>query len=150
MTRQQNRGIWIWLCSILCSLLELIAIIGAYAASHYTKTRMGMLRHMTYLNGKWEGAVPISAIRWIAICIIIALIILTYLHYRKQKSHFRFGVIVLIWTFGLSVWTVYYLLFYNVEMNRAYYILSFCFILATVFQNILHHCVFLRKRQISI
>lgn len=147
MTRQQNRGIW--LCIILCSLLELMAIIGAYAASHFTKTRMGMLRHVVYLNGKWEQAVPISTIRWIAICMLIALVILAYLHYRKQKAHFRFGVIVMLWTLGLSAWTLYYLLFYNVEMNRAYYIISICFILATLLQNILHHCFFLRKRQIS-
>ena len=111
MTRQQNRGIW--LCIILCSLLELMAIIGAYAASNFTKTRMGMLRHVAYLNGKWEQAVPISVIRWIAICMVIALAILAYLHYRKQKAHFRFGVIVMLWTFGLSAWTLYYFLFYN-------------------------------------
>ena len=36
----------------------------------------------------------------------------SYLHYRKQKAHFRFGVIVMLWTFGLSAWTLYYLLFY--------------------------------------
>lgn len=147
MIRQQNRGIW--LCIILCSLLELMAIIGAYVASDFTKTRMGMLRHVAYLNGKWEQAVPVSAIRWIAIYMIIALAILAYLHYRKQKAHFRFGTIVMLWTFGLSAWTLYYLLFYNVEMNRAYYIMSISFILATVLQNILHHCFFLRKRQIS-
>jgi hypothetical protein len=147
MTRQQNRGIW--LCIILCSLLELMAIIGAYAASNFTKTRMGMLRHVAYLNGKWEQAVPVSSIRWIAVCTIIALAILAYLHYRKQKAHFRFGVIVMLWTFGLSAWTLYYLLFYNVEMNRAYYIMSICFILGTVLQNILHHCFFSKKGQIS-
>ena len=43
---------------------------------------------------------------------IIALAILASLHYRKQKAHFRFGVIVMLWTFGLSAWTLYYLQFY--------------------------------------
>ena len=143
MTRRQNRGIWI--CIILCSVLELMAIIGAYAASHFTKTRMGMLRHVVYLNGKWEQAVPVFTIRWIAICMIIALLILAYLQYRKQKAHFRFGSIVMLWTFGISAWTLYYLLFYNKGMNVAYYIISICFILGTVLQNILHRCFFSKK-----
>ena len=144
MTRQQNRGIW--LCIILCSLLELMAIIGAYAASNFTKTRMGMLRHVAYLNGKWEQAVPISVIRWIAICMVIALAILAYLHYRKQKAHFRFGVIVMLWTFGLSAWTLYYLLFYNVEMNRAYYIMSISFILGDCASEYFATLLFFKKK----
>lgn len=136
MIKQQNRGNYI--CMILCVIFELVAIIGAYAANHFTKTRMGMLRHVVYLNSKWEKTIPILTIKWISLCIIIALVIFVYLHYQKRKVHF-INTIVMLLTVAISGWTVYFLLFYNTARNRAYYILSICFILGTLLQNILFH-----------
>lgn len=140
MTKRQNRGNFI--CMILCGILELLVIISAYGVHYFTKTRMGMLRHMVYLNSKWENAVPIPTIKWIAICIITALIIIQYLRYRKRKVHYHVNTMVKLLTIAISGWTVYFLLFYNTGRNRAYYILSICFILGTALQNILHHCFF--------
>lgn len=125
---------------ILCSILELLVIVGAYAAHYFTKTRMGMLRHVIYLNSKWEKTVPISTIKWIAICIIITLVILVYLRYSKLKAHSQVNTMVMLLTIAISGLTVYFLTFYNTGRNRAYYILSICFILGTMLQNILYHC----------
>lgn len=139
MTKQQNKGYYI--CMILCGILEFLAIIGAYAAHYFTKTRMGMLRHVVYLNGKWEKAVPIQTIKWIVLLIIIAFIVLVYLHYRKLKTHYMSTTIAALITIAISAWTVYFLLFYNTGKNRAYYILSICFILVTALQNVLYCCI---------
>ncbi|OZV11462.1 hypothetical protein CIW83_14360 [Tissierella sp. P1] len=140
MTRRQNRSKYI--CAILCGILEFLAIIGAYAAHYFTKTRMGMLRHVIYLNGKWEKAFPIPAMKWIAISIILALVIIAYLRYRKGNTDYNINIPVMLLTIIMSIWTAYFLLVYSTEKNRAYYILSICFLLATVFQNILYHCIF--------
>ncbi len=138
MIRQQNKNKYI--CVIFYIVIEALAIIGAYVTNHYTKTRMGMLRHVVYLNGKWEKSLPIPIIKWIAISIIIALVILAYLRYHKEKASFKVNMMVMLLTIAVSGWTVYFLLAYNTERNRAYYIISVCFILATVLQNIIYHC----------
>lgn len=139
MIKQQNRGKYV--CIILFSILELLAIVGAYAAHYFTKTRMGMLRHVIYLNGKWEKALPIATIKWIAVSTMVAIIIIAYLCYRKEKPSSKVNMGTMLFTIALSGWTVYFLLAYNTERNRAYYILSICFILATVLQNIIYHCI---------
>jgi amino acid transporter len=139
MTRLQNRRNYI--CIILFSILELFAIVGAYAFHHFTKTRMGMLRHVIYLNSKWEKMLPITKIRWIAIIIIIALMIISYLRYRNIRISSKAYTVTTILTIAVNGWVLYFLLFYSTETNRAYYILSVCFILVTVFQNIVYHCI---------
>lgn len=140
MTKRQNKVCYI--CIILCIVLEITAAIGAYAANYYTKTRMGMLRHVVYLNGKWERLVNITELKWLAILISIILIIFVYLFYKKQKKHSMTVKLVTVITTVISLWTVFYLLFYNTGINRAYYILSICFIMITVFQHIICYCLY--------
>jgi len=140
MIRLQNKSGLI--CMFVCGILEVMAIIGAYAANYFTRTRLGMLRHMVYLNGKWEKMLPIATVKWIALFIVFALVIISCLQYSKRKRRFKADAAVTLLTIAISGWTVYFLLFYNTEMNRAYYILSLCLVLATVLQNALHYCFF--------
>lgn len=138
MTKRQNKVYYISM--FFCGILEVLALIGAYAANYYTKTRMGMLRHVAYLNNKWEKTLPITSIKWIAICIIIALVILVYLRYRKQNNNGKGTATAALLTIVISIWTLYFMLSYSTARNRAYYILNVCFVLAVVFQNILFYC----------
>lgn len=141
MTRQLKNKIY-YIFIALLSILEISALIGAYAANHYTKARMGMLRQVIYLNGQWEETLPIHTIKLIALIIIIVLVILVFIEYCKKKMHFKVNSILMVLTACISLWTVYFLISYDKDINRAYYILSVCFILATVFQNIISHCAF--------
>ena len=141
MTKQNKRN---KICLILLSILEILSIIGAYAAHHYTKARLGMQRHVVYLNSMWEDMLPIQSIKWILVVIIIALGLLIYLRFRKQKVSSVTSTITFIWTIAISAWTAYFLIAYNTERNRAYYILCICLVAITIFQNILNHC-FLSK-----
>ncbi|MBU5428071.1 hypothetical protein KQI41_16890 [Tissierella pigra] len=136
MTRQQNKLQYVLI--ILFSILETLTLIGAYSAHYFTKTRMGMLRHVVYLNGKWEKNFPISTIKWIAICIIIVLVIFIFLDFFKRDKRYRAKILVMLWTMVTNGWTLYFLFAYGTERNRAYYILSICFILMTLFQNIIY------------
>lgn len=140
MVRLKNKSNYI--CMTLSIILEILGAIGAYTANYFTRTRMGMLRHMVYLNGKWEKALPILTIKWIAISIIIVLVIVAYLRYRNGEIKVQVSMIPMILNIIVSAWTVYFLLVYSAERNRAYYILSICFILMTVFQNIIYHCIY--------
>ncbi len=139
MTRRQNKQKYIYV--ILFGIIEVLVIIGAYAAHYFTRTRMGMFRHVVYLNGKWEKTLPIQTIKWISISIIIILAILAFLHYRKEKANSQVNMVAMLLTIAISGGTVYFLLVYNTGKNRAYYILSICYILITVLQNILYHYI---------
>lgn len=138
MIKPQNKAKYI--CFILCIVLEIIAVIGAYAAHYFTKTRMGMLRHVVYLNKKWEQIVNISVVKWIVVLIIVALIILGYILYKRRKRSTIGIKIVSLITLVISILTIYYLFFVNTGINRAYYIISICFIILTVFQHIANYC----------
>lgn len=140
MTKQRNKIYYVII--ILLSILEIIAAIGSYAAHYFTKTRMGMLRHVVYLNGKWEKLLPIPALKWMVVLIVIILIIFAYVLYKKNKKHSVAAKMLTVITISISFWTVYYIIFYNTGMNRAYYILSFCFITLTMLQHILYYCFY--------
>lgn len=138
MIRQQNKGRYRFI--VLFSILEILALTGAFSAHYFTKTRMGMLRHVVYLNGKWERAFPIQIVKWVSICIIIGLIILISLNYLKRRKHYKTNILTITWTMIVNGWTLYFLLAYSVEKNRAYYILAICFTLITLFQNMIYYC----------
>ncbi len=76
---------------------------------------MGMLRHVIYLNGKWEKALPIQRIKWIAICIVIAFAILAYLHYRKEKVNSKINTIVILLNIAISGGTVYFFYWFTAQ-----------------------------------
>lgn len=143
MTKQPNNGRRI--CLILSGVLEVMAFLGAFAANYFTRTRLGMLRHMVYQNAKWEKAWPLPAIRWTAMAVIAALLILAYIKYRRCASRRKYDPMVMLWTVILSAGTIFYVLAYNAGKNRAYYLISLCFILAVIMQNIFCHCYFSGK-----
>lgn len=126
----------------MCSIIEITAAFGAYAAHYYTKTRMGMLRHVVYLNGKWERLINIPILKWVTLLMLIILIFIVYFLNKKQKPHSIAVKITAIITIIINLSTVFYLLFFNVGMNRAYYILSICFLIIAVFQNIIYYCFY--------
>lgn len=95
------------------------------------------------LNGKLENAIPFQAIKWISICLIVCLVILMFSRSRVHHNkgiHYKATKIAGILNITLSAWTMYFILFYSTEINRAYYIISICLIMSTLFQNAIYHC----------
>ena len=135
MIRQQNKvklGL-----SLLFGILEIGLLIGAYAANYYTRTRMGMLRHVIYLNGKWERGLPLVILKWVTIFLILSLIILSIIKLFKRDVRFLDRIFLSL-SMALGLWTLYYILFRSTETNRAYYIVSLCLVLGTIFHNVLY------------
>lgn len=145
MIKRQNRERYILI--ILFGILELSTIVSAYAANYFTKTRMGMLRHVVYLNGKWEKTLPIPTIKWFSIYLIIIIVIFAVLRYYKKDVNSKVNMVTISLTVAISGWTVYFMLTQNTVKNRLYYILSMCYILITIFQNLLYHCIFSIKSE---
>lgn len=124
---------------LLCGLLEISSFVGAYAANHYTKTRMGMLRHVVYLNGKWEETLPVPTLKWIVVFVIIGLTILMILNFLKRSNHGIINWILFSITILIHMWALYFIIFKDAEIYRAYYIMSMGLIFGTILQNILYH-----------
>jgi hypothetical protein len=116
-------------------IFEVLIGIGAYAVHYYTKARLGMLRHVVYLNGKWERAYPIESIKMIII--VILLLACLWLAFKVRRMTFlgkvqKMGILASIL---LNGWALYFIVIYNPVSNKTYYILSMCFVLLTIFQN---------------
>lgn len=146
MTKLQNKLYGAFM--ILCAILEFLLIIGAYLANHFTKTRMGMLRHMVYLNSKWESLIPIPFLKLTLIVVIIALVVFAFVRYRSIKANTMLTIMAILLVL-LSLWTLYFLIFIDTKIYRSYYILSMCFVLSTILQNVIYHCLCSVRKKVS-
>lgn len=134
MIRQQNKlklGLL-----IIFALLEIAALIGAYAGHYFTKTRMGMLRHMIYLNGKWEKMLPLDIIKWFVVILILIITIISLISLLRRSNN-NIGMLLKMISTALGIFTLYFIVFKSAKINRAYYIISLCLVLGTVFQNVM-------------
>ncbi len=71
---------------ISASVLEILLYIGAFVLHYYTSTKMGMARHMIYLNGKWEAAYPIELIQIITMILLVILVIVGTILVSKREN----------------------------------------------------------------
>lgn len=95
-----------------------------------------MVRHVIYLNGKWEKGLPINTLKYIVIALIIVMIVFLIV---RRKNYVSSGRLSALWTMSLNLWTVYFLIFFNTEKNRGFYILGICFVIAAVLQNVINY-----------
>lgn len=150
MTKPQIRlGVLNYIFIISLLILEIVSTILAYLAYYFTKTRMGVLRHVVYLNGKWEDSINLPFLKWIFIAILlifILIVIFSFIKIRANKDmryirdNVFINVLTLI-TLLVNIGVAYYLIFYNTAVHRAYYISSFCLLLAALFQQLIYYFI---------
>lgn len=116
----------------LISVGQFLATGSATIAHYYTKTRMGMQRHMIYLNRKWENALPLESIKWITLLFLVALLLEFLLRWKNYKGPLSAKIIMIV----LSIVCFYWLLFLSTGINKAYYIITPLLILTTILQHI--------------
>lgn len=102
---------------ILMSVLQIISLISAYYLHKLTRAKLGLLRHLVYLNGKWEKAVNIEMIKYSFIAFAAAVIIFAVL---RKRSSLAGKVLISVSALVFSG----YLLFFSKSMDRAYYAIS--------------------------
>lgn len=82
-----------------------------------------MLRHMVYLNAKWEAQYPIEILKWgVIFFLILYTLVLVYAYTRTRRA-------VLLWNVLVSASVLTFLLVATKEWSRAYYGISLCLLL---------------------
>lgn len=120
---------------IIFFMVEIISAIGAYATNYYTTSRMGMLRHVVYLNNKWENLFNIWFIKVIFIAILLFLLIYILLQCKHITTHWQ-KILIAINSL-INVFAIQYFIFSNTKINKAHYIIGICFFILALMQNII-------------
>lgn len=137
MTKQLKKNTLADFIIGLLGFLELAALTGAYAFHYFTKKKMGMLRHMVYLNGKWEAAYPLPAIKWSILTLLAILLILLIQKIRKKEEIIRLSpskILALISSVLLCLASMSFIAFSSSKSNYAYYPISLLLTIATSLQ----------------
>ena len=66
---------------IITNIIQLLLLTGAYTFYYFTKKKMGMARHIIYLNQKIENNYPINTIKYILLFTIVLLTIFILIIY---------------------------------------------------------------------
>lgn len=118
--------------------LELLSIAGAWAIYYFSIKRMGMARHVLYLNSIWEKRYPVDLLIQSSLLIVAALGLLNWLHYRNHRPHD--GILPRVLLIQLMVFTAGYLWFalsFTTRAVRVYYLLLMIFFLLTLIGSLL-------------
>lgn len=69
------------------SILEIVLLIAAYMVNYFTKTRMGMARHVIHKNYTLESTYPIEILKYGLIIFFILIMIILLILYNKRKAN---------------------------------------------------------------
>lgn len=119
--------------NILLYILTAISVIGAFQLNSFTRRKLGVLRHIVYLNGVWEKTVPILALKNIAIILLIASIVFVFRLITRDKQLGRIHNIIYI---AVSVFTLTFIFTQSKDTIKPYYMVGTLLIIASVFQFI--------------
>ena len=109
--------------SIVLALLGAALAAGTNIVHYFTVHRMGMVRHMTYLNGKWEQAYPLPAMVFVLAVVLLALtVLLCALRIRKRKPRGAFSWVLLALAIAIGVYAIMFVFSHNAEAWRDYYL----------------------------
>lgn len=102
------------------SILTVVLFGAIIALNYFTKKKMGMARHMAYLNGKWEMQYPLETLKMVFLVAAIGLVLFVMWNFvRSHQIYFLFVGAVSALVAGV-------ILFFPGE-TRAYY--GSCFML---------------------
>lgn len=131
MIRQQskNRSIFV----VIMFLISIIPYIGAYMIYYFTRTRLGMYRHMVYVNPMIESTYNVNIIKIFIVGISILSVI--YLVAKIVKS-IKNKLIILDYIVVINIILgLYYIIRFNAEIHKGYYISSILIFIGVLFMN---------------
>lgn len=110
---------------IVCMILEIALLVGAYMVNYFTQTRMGMLRHVVHKNYVWEETYPIASIKYISIVVFFILMLIVVVLYFKRKNCFGKIVTAMVITMVIVVFSfIGFVFVFSAEKLRAFYYIS--------------------------
>lgn len=119
-------------------IFEIIVIFGALILSYTTDHKMGMQRHMIYLNYKVEEIISINFIKVLILILLTTLI--TNILYNKIRLELKIDL-NFIWTVTLILISIFYVLFIKKEINNSYYYISLLLSLGSMIQFIIYKLI---------
>ena len=122
---------------VLLTLIEIIMIVAMFLVNYFTKTKMGMLRHIVHKNYLLEQQYPIQIIKYLSIIFLITIMILVLKIYFKRRNSIKNILIIMNFVMVLMIFLfIYFILVYSTYDIRAFYYISIMFFVATVLQII--------------
>lgn len=122
---------------VLLTLIEIIMIVAMFLVNYFTKTKMGMLRHIVHKNYLLEQQYPIQIIKYLSIIFLITIMILVLKIYFKRRNSIKNILSIMNFVMVLMIFLfIYFILVYSTYDIRAFYYISIMFFIATVLQII--------------
>lgn len=106
------------------TVLQAIFLIAAFGIQLFSMKKMGMMRYIVYISRQWEAQYPISAIRLMAIALVILLFIIIFICVLTKKDRYITGKKALLMLTAEAVSTfafIFFALSYSTENYRSYY-----------------------------
>lgn len=113
------------ICIGITMLLELALFAGAFVVSYFTRKKMGMARHVIFLNQKWQRAYPLETWKVLSI-LLLALLLLAavWLLVKRRKTLSPYLLAEGILSLALTGYSLFFTLTNSAATLRPYYMMS--------------------------
>ena len=118
--------------------IQILLLIGAIAVQEFSMKRMGMMRHIMFLNQEWEANLPLEAIKTTLIAILILLFVgvTARLYASLQKPSEKRAKIIWLTTGVITLAPILFSKLYSTESYRSYYIMGLTLAIIAIIQNL--------------
>ena len=118
----------------ISTLVEMVALVGAYLLNHYARSKLGMNRWLGYHNDRWEEGLPIPAIEAVVAIVLILLALTAVMMLKRRKQVGAIPIASVVISCALTVVTCAFVALNTTADFRAYYLMAICFAIATALQ----------------
>lgn len=129
------RKVFYWVSTIL----QMLLFIVAFGIQEFSMKRMGMMRHVVYMNHQWEAQYPIEVLRYNSIAVLAVLSVIVILYALRKKRNYSFSKRTLLMIIAEVIFTLvfaFFTLVYSTESYRSYYFVSLILGVIALIQNL--------------
>ena len=116
---------------LLLPILEFILVAAANIISYFTHKRIGMARHMVYMNQKWlaiNNFEIYKILSFVLVFVFTAILIFSFVRIRKNTkliTKINLGILVVF-----AVYFIYFAAVNSVKGMRAFYLMYYIYLAA--------------------
>lgn len=132
---------------IITNILQILLLLSAFIFSYFTKKKMGMARHVIFLNQKIESNYPVIIIKYIILFSIVLLSILALVMYLKNSKNRKISKLNIIATVILSLACILFIVIQSKESIRSYYFVGILILLTFIVQVIKSILIIVKDRK---
>jgi hypothetical protein len=116
---------------LLLLILEIILVAAANIINYFTHKRIGMARHMVYMNQKWLAISNFEVYKmlsFILVFVFTAILIYSFVRIRKNTkfiTKINLGVLVVFF-----VYFIYFATVNSIKGMRAFYLMCYIYLAA--------------------